>query len=50
MKTKPSVPCTCFATTFKVWFLDLYAGVFLSLQSMLELNVGGKQHKRIIST
>ena len=50
IKRIPSVPCTCFAATFQVWFLDLKASVSLSLQGMLVLDAGGKLLKRIIST
>ena len=49
-KTIAYIPYTCFAATFKEQFLNLQAGVFLSLQSMLVLNVVGSLQIHLRST
>jgi len=49
-KTIAYVPYTCFAATFREQFLDLKAGVFISLHSMLVLIVVGRLQSHIICT
>ena len=49
-RTIAYIPYTCFAATFKEQFLNLQAGVFLSLQSMLVLIVVGSLQNHIICT